>query len=263
MDEQGRRGTTPVGDAGEELLVRPGHRRRWLVVVVVVAVLLAVLSVRTLTSRPDHVAVVASTPTALAGTGPVSMKPVDPTGTVASSCLRIYQEWQTDDDETPAAAGPMTARVVANDAGPSKMTLTTAVVSDGVTRVVCNTQPSTSLSEPTDDTVDDTLTPADFAFSESTTINYGFDDHDLIWAGGRVSPAVAAITYTLPGNHQEAASIGPGGYWVMQYASPGPSMDDFNKVPAVEVAVAMTDGSVRTFTLAWGESSCAAVNHGC
>lgn len=86
-------------------------------------------------------------------------------------------------------------------------------------------------------------------------------------AGGRDFDGVQAIAYTFPDGHVEDAVVGQTGLWSMVYLPTSGVLTDLDQNEAtldpITVRVSLTNGDEATYTLQWGEDTCAQINHGC
>jgi hypothetical protein len=179
-------------------------------------------------------------------------------------CTAAYQEWRREDlGESPAPQSKFALKVAAHTRSNLAGDTTTVVLTDGKTRLVCNTEPSNGLRYPARDVVSNIRKAETFWFSDSSTENYHLPPGELIWAGGRVSASVQRITYIFPDKRHASAVIGPDGYWVMHYVRSGSFAEDYNTLKPVMVRVVMKDGAAREFRIEWDEDgSCESVNYG-
>lgn len=159
------------------------------------------------------------------------------------------------------------ARVVASTAGRWG---TTMILADGNRWAGCDTAGyrynNASLREPAriakPSAGDDDAFAVD-EYAQSQTWSGGEPWYQYFWAAGMVPDGVAKIMYTFPGGRTAFAKI-TGDYWVMQHEGGPIAMGQDNDQPNIKVTLTRPDGSViRTFPLAWGEQTCAVVNHGC
>jgi hypothetical protein len=105
---------------------------------------------------------------------------------ITQKCVEAYTEWIRQQDEHAKPETGFAPKAVALTKGMGNATVSTVVLTNGRLRLVCSTQPSSGLREPRHDTVLTKVTERDFWFSNSSMLNYGFDDNDLVWAGGRL-----------------------------------------------------------------------------
>jgi hypothetical protein len=143
---------------------------------------------------------------------------------------------------------------------------TTAIYDDGAQWIVCDTFATQDGGVPTllavhDDNASYEPSAANLAISENHLMGGG----DQFFAAGKTFDGVTRIRYTFPGGHVEDATMADG-MWLVDYRpTSGPLADpQVNETTLDPIRVTVTrPTSTQTFTLPWGEGTCAQTNHGC
>ncbi len=110
-------------------------------------------------------------------------------------------------------------------------------------------------------TDNDTFAVSQYAQSKTWKPNSVW--YHFYWAAGVLPDGVAKISYTFPDGGTEQADV-TGRFWLMQHAPDEPLQEGVPEGDPIKVTLSRSDGSViRTFSLRWGEQTCAHINHGC
>ncbi|WP_433164600.1 hypothetical protein [Kribbella sp. CA-247076] len=87
--------------------------------------------------------------------------------------------------------------------------------------------------------------------------------YEYYWAAGRLPAGVAKISYTFPDGKTTKAVV-KGNYWLMQHQTATPWKEGSAPGPRIKVTLSGANGqTLRTFSLVWGEHTCAQISHGC
>lgn len=82
-------------------------------------------------------------------------------------------------------------------------------------------------------------------------------------AGGLLASDVTSISYDFPDGQLVNAAIN-GGWWTMNYQPTSGPLAGGGRLPSEPVRVTVTaNGATTTYTLEWGQDTCAQINHGC
>ena len=88
-------------------------------------------------------------------------------------------------------------------------------------------------------------------------------EYDYYWAAGQLPSGVAKISYTFPDGKTTDAVI-KGNYWLMQHQTATPWKEGSAPGPQIKAKLFGANGQVlKTFSLVWGEDTCAQISHGC
>ena len=85
-------------------------------------------------------------------------------------------------------------------------------------------------------------------------------EYEYYWAAGLLPAGITKIAYTFPDGTTTNAVI-KGGYWLMQHQTATPWKE--GTAPGQQIKVTLTGKNGKSFTLAWGEQTCAQISHGC
>lgn len=138
----------------------------------------------------------------------------------------------------------------------------TVVVSNGEVAAACNVHPDIAVSTPMRVQPAPAADPTTFAFANNDTRNYGLQQGDLSWAGGRLPAGVEEVTYVFPGGPRVEA-VTADGYWVVQDLSvPGWTPSNVTNLAPVRVELSGPGGE-QVVELPFMASQCNQVSHGC